>query len=93
MDQETKDLLNKIAEDLAELKGIFSDSSLPVESKEKYVDIETICQQLKISKDTLRRYRKQNLIPFYKMKGKVYFIESEVKDALKTHLYGSFERK
>lgn len=57
-------------------------------SLEEYVDIETICQTFKISKKTLRRYRTQGLIPFYKIKGKVYFLESEVREALKKHYYG-----
>lgn len=93
MDQEAKDLLNKVVDVVTELKDLISESSEQAKPKEDYVDIEAICQLLKISKDSLRRYRKENLIPFYKIQGKVYFIESEVKSALKTHLYGSFKRK
>lgn len=85
------ELLSKVCEELQELKElILKQHEL---NNNGYVDIETICRSLKISKETLRRYRKQNLIPFYRVKGKVYFIESEVKNVLKQHYYGSKDSK
>lgn len=93
MDKETKDLLNKIADGLDELKGIMRESPMSIEPKEEYVDTEKICQVFKLSKKSVARYRRQGLLKDYRIGRKIYFLPSEVKDALKKHLYGSFERK
>lgn len=78
------EMLKLIYKELIDLKR----NILHTNSSEEFVDIETICKTLKISKDSLRRYRKQKLIPYHKMKGKIYFLESEVREALKKHYYG-----
>lgn len=98
MDKDTRELFQQVIERLDEIKANMQAQSLGINKPVKkgsslnppdnYVDIESICQILKISKDSLRRYRKQGLIPFYKIGGKVYFLESEVKEALKKHYYG-----
>lgn len=99
MDNDIHAMFQQVFEKLDEIKANMRTQPFSVEQQEKrranspksleeYVDIETICQTFKISKKTLRRYRMQGLIPFYKIGGKVYFQESEVKEALKKHYYG-----
>lgn len=77
-------MLKMIYKELIDIKK----TMLYINPSEEFVDIETICKILKISKDTLRRYRRQKLIPFHKIGGKVYFLVSEVKEALRRHCYG-----
>lgn len=78
------ELLNLIYKEVLEIKK----TVIQTNSSEGFIDIETVCQSFKISKKTLRRYREQRLIPYHKIKGKVYFLESEVREALKKHYYG-----
>lgn len=93
MENENKDfkrfseLLEKLFNEIQEVKKIVNQKTIV--QTEEYIDISTVCRIFKISKDTLRRYRKQGFIPFYKLKGKIYFLESEVRKALKNHYYGS----
>lgn len=59
-----------------------------------FISIEELCWTFKLSKDTVRRYRREGIIPSYKIKGKVYFKMDEVKNAIKEHVfYGSNRSK
>ena len=46
-----------------------------------------VIEMLQISPSTLQRWMKNEVIPYYKNEGRVYFIESEVMDALKKDKY------
>ena len=89
-EDDIKKMLSKLYEELICIKKIMVHKGT---SAENYIDIETICQRFKISKKTLRRYRTSGMIPFYKISGKVYFLESEVKEALRKHYYGGKDSK
>lgn len=84
MDKETKDMLSQLFKEVVEIKNMVSKSAL----EESYVDTEEICKKLKLSKKSIGRYRNLNYFPHYKLGRKVYFKLSEVKEALKKHLYG-----
>lgn len=84
MDKDTHHMFEKI---LSKLDEISAEIHTKI-SDEKMVDAEEICRLMKLSKKSLTRYRNMKLIPFYKIKGKVYFLESEVKEALRRHCYG-----
>lgn len=81
------DLLIELYKEVREVKALLIKGQ--DNTANEYIDVETICRCFKLSKKTIRRYRQQGLIPYHQIKGKVYFIESEVKEALKRHYYGS----
>jgi len=82
-----KDLDNKMDDVLKAVQEI-KDLIKQPPTDDNFVDSEVICNHFKISKDSLRRYRKLGIIPAYKINGKVYFLLSEVKSAIKEHYYG-----
>lgn len=84
MDKDTHQMFEKV---LDKLDKISAEIQTKI-SNEKMVDAEQICMLMKLSKKSLTRYRNMKLIPFYKIKGKVYFLESEVREALRRHCYG-----
>lgn len=84
MDKDIHAMFQQVFKRLDEIKA----DILTQTSREKMVDAEEICKLMKLSKKSLTRYRNLKLIPFYKIKGKVYFLESEVREALKKHYYG-----
>lgn len=84
MDKDIHAMFQQVFKRLDEIKA----DILTQTAREKMVDAEGICKLMKLSKKSLTRYRNLKLIPFYKIKGKVYFLESEVREALKKHYYG-----
>ena len=51
-----------------------------VQNKEEILTIEDVQELFKVSKVTIHKWKKKGLIPFYKMKKKVYFKRSEIFD-------------
>ncbi len=51
-------------------------------AKEYYTN-EDLCRILRVSKRTLARYRQKKLIPYYMIRGKVYYKVSEVQTFLR----------
>lgn len=52
---------------------------------DKWLDIQEVCQQLKISKRTLQSYRDDRILSFSQIAGKIYFKSSDIEDLLERH--------
>lgn len=50
---------------------------------EKLLDNQDLCNILKINKKTLERYRRVGILPYFKLKGKVYYQMSDVVACMK----------
>jgi hypothetical protein len=47
------------------------------------LDNQDLCLLLKTSKRTLQRYRKNGLLPFYSLEGKVYYKSSDIHEFIR----------
>lgn len=52
---------------------------------DELLDNHDLCKLLRVTKRTLQRYRKRNLLPFYKIDGRMYYKKSEVMEFFKNH--------
>lgn len=52
---------------------------------ERWLDIQEVCQLLKISKRTLQTYRDNKILPYSQVAGKIYFKASDIEEHLKKH--------
>ncbi len=52
---------------------------------EIWLDIQEVCQLLKVSKRTLQSYRDNRVLPFSKVAGKIYFRASDIEAHLEKH--------
>jgi len=52
---------------------------------EIWLDIQEVCQLLKISKRTLQSYRDNGILPFSQIGGKIYFRANDIEEHLHRH--------
>ncbi len=57
-----------------------------------WLDIQEVCQLLKISKRTLQSYRDNGILPFSQVSGKIYFKASDIELHLEKHYKPSFSK-
>lgn len=57
------------------------------------LDIQDVCQILKISKRTLQSYRDSKILGFTQISGKIYFKASDIQELLEKHYVKSQDRK
>ena len=50
---------------------------------EPFIKIKEVCKLLGVSEVTVHNWKDNGLIPFYRISGKIYFLESEVRASLK----------
>lgn len=53
---------------------------------DELIDNQDLCLLLKVTKRTLQRYRDLNMIPFYKIDGRMYYKKSEVMEIFKNRI-------
>lgn len=53
---------------------------------DELIDNQDMCLLLKVTKRTLQRYRDLNMIPFYKIDGRMYYKKSEVMEIFKNRI-------
>ena len=58
---------------------------------EKFLTGKDVCRMLHVSSRTLQQWRKQEKIPFFRLKGKILYSESAVLKWLKNKCLHSFE--
>ena len=49
---------------------------------ERWLDNQEACSALKISKNTLQAYRRKGILPYSKIRGKIYFRIKDIEDFL-----------
>ena len=60
---------------------------------EIWLDIQEVCQLLKISKRTLQSYRDNGILPFSQIGGKIYFRANDIEDHLNRNYNKAFNKK
>ncbi len=74
--------LDRIIALLTDLKkGTLVGEAVAAAAKEYYTNND-LCRILRVSKRTLARYRQKKLIPYYMIRGKVYYKVSEAQNFL-----------
>lgn len=51
-----------------------------------WIDCQSVCQMLSVSKRTLDHYREQGLLPYSKIGGKVFYRKSDIEGFLDRHV-------
>lgn len=59
---------------------------------EKLLDNQDLCMILKVHKKTIERYRREGLLPFLKIKGKVFFKIKDVEACMKARAESPYAR-
>lgn len=81
---------NVSAQVLEELKELREEVRLAIEAASnasyRLMDAEELCRAMQISRQTLRRYEKQLLIPERKVGNKKFYLAAEVKNCIVTAL-------
>jgi hypothetical protein len=67
---------------IEELENLLSKYQIPAE--QVIMDEADALVYLKVSKRCLSNWREQGVLPYHKLGGKIYYIQSEVLDAIKT---------
>ncbi len=75
--------LDRIISMLKDLKKDSLVGDAAVAAAREYYTNDDLRAILRVSKRTLARYRQEKLIPYYMIRGKVYYKVSEVQDFLK----------
>ena len=57
---------------------------------ENFLSDAELSKLLKIDRRTLKRYRNCGKIPYYKLKGKILYKESDIYELIEKHYYPSF---
>ena len=50
---------------------------------EKLFDNQDLCLMLNVTKKTMQRYRRDKIIPYYKIKGKIYYKIADIQSLIK----------
>jgi len=79
---------------LDELKQIISETVLATINQlpnpqtatnptDELIKIDEVCEMLKVSKVSIHSWKRQGILPFYRISNKIYFKKSEILDAFK----------
>lgn len=71
--------LNEIGKDLKS----FTKTKDVLDENERVLDNQDLCFLLKVSNRTLQRYRDDGSLPFFRVKSKIYYRASEIRDFIK----------
>ena len=86
---EFKQLLNKIDKLESKIDNISKQNPL----EETWLDIQDVCQLLKISKRTLQSYRDKGVLPFSQNGSKIYYKASDIQQYLVDNYKPAFKNK
>lgn len=50
-----------------------------------FIDLQDVLLRTNISKRTLQRWRSNGILPYYKIGGKIFYNENEVKEVMEKH--------
>ena len=82
-----------ITDNIEKIKEILNNNAKLNPLEEKWLDIQEVCQLLKISKRTLQSYRDTGVLGFSQISGKIYFKASDIEEHLKKHYNKAFNSK
>ena len=67
------------------------DNSRPPLNGERYITDKELAQWLKISRRTLQEYRNNGRLPYYQLRGKILYKESDVEKLLEDNYCKAFQ--
>lgn len=80
--------LQLILEDFDTFNSSFRESIL----KERFLSDSELSELLKVDRRTLKRYRQSGKIPYYKLKGKIIYKESEIYKLIEDNYYPAYSQ-
>ena len=86
------DAFNKIMSRIDNLGSKIDDKIRKQPLEDVWLDIQEVCQLLKVSKRTLQAYRDNQVLSYSQINGKIYFKAADIDDHLKKH-YNDFNKK
>jgi len=88
-----QEVYRKLAEKMDSIEKKLDDNKSANPLTEAWLDIQEVCQLLKISKRTLQSYRDNGILPFSQIGGKIYFRASDIEAHLNRHYVKAFNPK
>ncbi|MBB4034753.1 hypothetical protein GGR21_000640 [Dysgonomonas hofstadii] len=79
----TEKISSKLTEIAREIKLLVQTKDV-LEENEKILDNQDLCFLLKVSNRTLQRYRDDGSLPFFRVKAKIYYRASEIRDFIRS---------
>ena len=86
------DAFNKIMTRIDNLGCKIDDKIRKQPLEDVWLDIQEVCQLLKVSKRTLQAYRDNQVLSYSQISGKIYFKAADIDAHLKKH-YNDFNKK
>lgn len=83
------DAFRQIIDQIKSLGQKIDDNIRKQPLSEIWLDIQEVCQLLKISKRTLQAYRDNSVLGYSQVGGKIYFRASDIEEHLKNHYHQS----
>ncbi|WP_165025017.1 helix-turn-helix domain-containing protein [Dysgonomonas sp. ZJ279] len=96
------DILNKNSPEVKDLIGILEDiadcveysvkNHVPHLTGERLLDNKEVCRFLNIKDRTLQEYRSKGIVSFYKVEGKIFYKESDIRKMLESNYYKAYDQ-
>ena len=83
--EEFKQIMDKINR----IQKSIEDNKTQTPLTDKWLDVQEVCELLKISKRTLQNYRDQGIISYSQISGKIYFRATDIEEHLNKHYTNS----
>ena len=71
--EQMREVIRKLNDKIDRLNRKLDSNNSPVTQDETWLDNQAACQFLKISKRTLQSYRNQRVLPYSRIRGKIYY--------------------
>ena len=81
--QHLQEIINLLYYILAKMPHLVSQVTTSALVIDIWLDNQDVMQRLHISSSTLQRWRKEGLIPYFKIKGKIWYSESSMNKMIK----------
>ncbi|MDH6311008.1 excisionase family DNA binding protein [Dysgonomonas sp. PFB1-18] len=88
--QDSRELLQALKNALPYIEHVLK-THKPLFDGERYLTSEELCSILKISRRTLQDYRKNGVLPFIQLPGKVLFRESDIRKVLEERFRPAYD--
>ncbi|MFV0327493.1 MAG: helix-turn-helix domain-containing protein [Bacteroides xylanisolvens] len=88
--QDSRELLQALNNALPYIEH-FLKTHKPLFDGERYLTSEELCSILKISRRTLQDYRRNRILPFIQLPGKVLFRESDIRKVLEERFRPAYD--
>jgi hypothetical protein len=88
----TSEAFQQIVDNISEISKKLDHANKQHPLTEVWLDIQEVCQLLKISKRTLQSYRDNKILSFSQIAGKIYFKAADIEEHLIKHYNKALKR-